>query len=181
LHNKSFDERLLSSKIVYKGKALKLMLNKVLLPTGRRTSREVIEHPGSVGVAPLFDDGKILLINQFRFSARKLLWEIPAGTLESGETPESCARRELEEETGYKANRLQPLFKCYLAPGYSTELMHFFIAIGLKRTIQSLREDEIISIRPISVKKAILMIEQGEIMDAKTICALSYLRASRLI
>src|SRR6266702_8300139 len=144
---KGATEQVTSSRIVYSGRILKLRQDEVrLLPTGRETSREIIEHPGSVGIVPILEEGRIVLIRQFRLAAGEIIWEIPAGTLEKGEAPEACARRELEEETGYRGEIFKPLFECYLAPGYSMELMHFFVASSLKVMKQATEEDEIISV-----------------------------------
>ena len=163
---------------MYDGRAVRLRLDRVKLPTGRETSREIIEHPGSVGILPLLAGNRVLLIRQYRHAVGKTIWEIPAGTMEPGETPKECARRELEEETGYRAKRLLPLFDCYPAPGYSMELMHVFLARGLTPAEQNPEEDEIISVKPVTSERAFRMIKSGQIRDAKTICALSYLRAA---
>ena len=169
---------MLFSQEIYHGKAVRLRKDEVLLPSGRRTTREVVEHPGSVGVVPLIQDGRILLIRQFRLPTGRVIWEIPAGTLVSGETPEQCARRELEEETGYRSRELELLFRSYLAPGYSMELMHFFVARVLEKGEQRPEEDEIIGIEPFPVAKVLEMIGSGSIMDTKTIAATSFLIAT---
>jgi ADP-ribose pyrophosphatase len=171
-------EQITSSQLIYSGRTLKLRRDEVRLPTGRTTSREIIEHPGSVGIVPILGDGRIVLIRQFRLAAGEVIWEIPAGTLEKGEAPEACARRELEEETGYKVEVLKPLFECYLAPGYSMELMHFFVASSLKMAKQAMEEDEIISIQPLEPERIISMIGTREIKDVKTVSAISYLYAT---
>jgi len=177
LQSNDFGEEVLSSSILYSGRAVRLRLDRVRLPSGRETSREIIEHPGSVGILPLLTDNCVLLIRQYRHAVGGTIWEIPAGTMEPGETPRVCAGRELEEETGYRAKSLKPLFDCYAAPGYSMELMHVFLATGLRPTEQRPEEDEIISVEPVENKKAFRMVRSGQIRDAKTICALSYLRA----
>lgn len=178
MQSDSFTERVLSSRILYRGRAVRLRLDQVRLPTGRETSREIIEHPGSVGILPLLPRGRILLIRQYRHAVGQTIWEIPAGTIEPGETPEECAKRELEEETGYRTKSLKPFFRCYAAPGYSMELMHLFLARGLEPVERRPEEDEIISVEPMTSERAFRMIGSGQIRDAKTICALSYLRAS---
>lgn len=174
----NFKEEVLSSSVLHRGRAVRLRLDRVRMPSGRETSREIIEHPGSVGILPLLTRERVLLIRHYRHAVGKTIWEIPAGTMEPGETPEECARRELEEETGYRARRLEPFFECYAAPGYSQELMHVFLARGLERTKRRPEEDEIISVRSLASEKAFRLVESGKIRDAKTICALSYLRAS---
>jgi len=172
-----FREQILSSNFMYRGRAVRLRLDRVRLPTGRETSREIIEHPGSVGILPLATRDRVLLIRQYRHAIGETIWEMPAGTMEPGETPRECAGRELEEETGYRAKSLTPLFDCYPAPGYSMELMHVFLARGLTSAEQKTEEDEIISVKPVTSERAFRMIRSGQIRDAKTICALSYLRA----
>jgi len=175
----SFREEVLSSKVVYNGRAVRLRVDRVKLPSGRETSRDVVEHPGSVAVLPMLMNNCVLLIRQYRHAVGKVIWEIPAGTMESGETPERCARRELEEETGYRAGSCELLFDLYPTPGYSAEQMHVFLARGLKATEGELDEDEIISVKPVMIGRALQMIRRGQIDDGKTIAALSYLRTLR--
>ncbi len=170
-------ERVISSELVYRGRAVTLRRDSIELSTGRRTSREIIEHPGSVAIVP-FLEGRILLIKQFRLATRGVIWEVPAGTLERGEEPEACARRELEEETGYRAGEMEHLFEAYLAPGYSTELMHFFLATSLEKSEQRTEEDEIIRVEPIEPGEVTRMILSNEIRDAKSIAAIAYLQAA---
>jgi ADP-ribose pyrophosphatase len=172
-----FHEQVLSSSVVYDGRAVRLRLDRVRLPNGRETSREIIEHPGSAGILPLLAGNRVILIRQYRHAVGETIWEIPAGTMEPGETPRECAGRELEEETGYRARSLTPLFDCYAAPGYSMELMHVFVAKGLKPKERRPEEDEIISVEPVEGERAFRMIRSGQIRDAKTICALLYVRA----
>jgi ADP-ribose pyrophosphatase len=176
-----FHEEVLSSTVLYSGRAVRLRFDKVRLPNGRETSRDIIEHPGSVGILPLLTGSRILLIRQYRHAVGQTIWEIPAGTMEQGEAPIECARRELEEETGYRARNLRLFFECYIAPGYSAELMRVFLAKGLKPTERRLDEDEIISVEPVPSESVLQMIESGRIRDAKTIAALSYLWASRML
>jgi ADP-ribose pyrophosphatase len=178
LQSNEFREKVLSSSMLYSGRAVRLRVDRVRLPSGRETSREIIEHPGSVGILPLLTGNRVLLIRQYRHAVGGTIWEIPAGTMEPGETPTECAGRELEEETGYRARSLKLLFDCYAAPGYSMELMRVFLARGLKPTEQRPEEDEIISVEPVGSEKTFRMIRSGQIRDAKTICALAYLRAS---
>jgi len=170
-------EKVVSTKIVYNGKILKVSRNEVLIPNGKRAVREILQHPGSVVLAGILDDGRLLMIRQFRLSAGKVLWEIPAGTIEEGEKPEDCAVRELKEETGYTAESMKLLFRCYPTPGYSTEVMHCFLATSLTRHRRELDEDEVISVKPTALEAVFRMIASGEIIDAKTIAVVSYLRA----
>ena len=159
----------------YRGILLKLRVAQVRLPDGYETTREIVEHPGAVAIIPIFDSNRILVTRQYRIAAGRDLVEIPAGTLEDGEKPLSCAKRELTEETGYAARRIRKLFSCYLAPGYSTEKIHFFLATGLVRRKAKQAEDERISTRAFSLAAGVRAIERGQIQDAKTICGLYYL------
>jgi ADP-ribose pyrophosphatase len=174
---RDLEEKVLSSELVYRGRAVSIRKVAVEMPTGRRSSRVIIEHPGSVAVVPLLDDGRLVLIRQFRLAAGGVIWEIPAGHIERGEDPEACARRELEEETGYRAGSVERLFEAYLSPGSSTELMRFFLATGLEKSEQRTEEDEIIDVEPVNVEEAVRMIASNEIRDAKSIAAISYLQA----
>jgi len=163
------------SRILYKGKLFYLTGEEFRLPSGKHVQRETIHHPGSCAIIPLLAKGNVILIRQFRPSTRKTLWEIPAGTLEKGETPYSCAARELVEEIGYRAKKLKKLATFYTSPGFCTEKMHLYIATGLIPLSQNLEEDE--SIRPHSflIRTAKKMIRTGAIQDAKTIVGLSFL------
>lgn len=176
--NDGVTEKVISSRMIYAGRAVRLRRDEVLLSSGRRTAREIIEHPGSVAIAAMLRDGRILMIKQFRLAAGAVIWEIPAGTMEKGETPKACARRELEEETGYRPGTIEHLFKSYPAPGYSMELMHFYLATSLRRTRQATEEDEVITVEAVPPENALRMVASGEIIDTKTICALSYLHAT---
>jgi len=147
----------------------------VKMPDGFETTREIVEHPGAVAIIPLLEPKKILVTRQYRMAAGKHLIEIPAGTLERGESPLLCAKRELVEETGYAARRIRRLFSCYLAPGYSTEKIHFFIATRLVPRKARQAEDERIALRTMDLQEGLRGIERGQIQDAKTICALYYL------
>lgn len=168
-------ELTIDTRNVYSGRLLKLRVDTVKLPNGLETTREIVEHPGAVAIIPILDNKKLLVVKQYRTAARKNLMEIPAGTLEPDEPPLSCARRELNEETGYVARHFRKLFSCYLAPGYSTEKIHFFLATQLVRTKASQAEDEAITVQAMDLHQALKAIERGRIQDAKTISALYYL------
>jgi ADP-ribose pyrophosphatase len=173
------NEVTIDSQNVYSGRLLKLHVDRVKLPNGRETTREIVEHPGAVAIVPVLDNGKLLVVKQYRTVARRRLMEIPAGTLEAGEAPLACARRELIEETGYAARRLTKLFSCYLAPGYSTEKIHFFLASQLVPTKGRQAEDESITVQAVDLHEALKAIGRGKIQDAKTISALYYLATHR--
>ena len=168
-------ESTISSRTIYKGRVLRLHVDRVKLANGRETTREIVEHPGAAAIIPILDNGKLLVVKQYRAATRRQLMEIPAGTLEPGESPLSCAKRELIEETGYAARRVKRLFSCYLAPGYSTEKIHFFLATRLVPAKGKQEEDESIATQAITLRQALRAIERGKIQDAKTISALYYL------
>ncbi len=156
-------------KKVFKGKILSLSVYKLLLG-GRKVTREVIEHPGAAAMLAI-ENGKLLLVRQHRFP-HGIVLEIPAGTLNKNESPRKCAFRELKEETGYEAKKMTPLVKYYPSIGYNMEVIHCFVASGIKKVSElELDEDEIISVVKIDFRKVLNMILSGKIVDSKTICA----------
>lgn len=134
--------------------------------------REVVHHYGSAVIIPVFDDGTVALVRQYRHPAVRYLLEAPAGTLADGERPEAGAARELEEEVGVAAERLEKLSEFFVSPGFLEEKMHVYLATGLKKRQQQLEEDEILEIVRLPIAEALEMITSGEIQDAKTIIGL---------
>lgn len=157
---------------LYNGKIFDVVLEKVTLPNGAIKNREIVRHPGAAAMVPLLDDGKVLLISQYRHAVGKFLWEIPAGTFEPDEAAIECARRELVEETGYEASSFDKLAEILPAPGYTDEHIHIFLATGLKSVKQKLEDDEVLELQPMAFDTALEMITKGEIQDAKTIAGL---------
>jgi len=156
-------------KKIFAGKILSLSLY-TLSVNGRKVIREVIEHRGAAAVLAI-ENGQVLLVRQHRFPHGYVL-EIPAGTLEQGETPKNCAFRELREETGHTAKKMIPLIKYYPSIGYNTEVIHCYVASGIKKVGNlQLDHDEIMSVVKIDLKKVLKMILSGKIVDSKTICA----------
>ena len=141
---------------------------------GGEVIRDVIEHPGAAVILPLLDDGRVVLIRNVRHTVGKVLWELPAGTLEAGEAPDACAAREVEEETGYRAGALAPLTEFFASPGILNERMYGFLATDLVQTSQSLDDDEDIEVFPIPQWQVRDMLKDGHIEDAKTITLLLY-------
>jgi ADP-ribose pyrophosphatase len=140
-----------------------------------KVRRDVVNFPKTVGILPLIEKDKIVLIRQFRFPIKKEIWEIPAGKLDNGEKPELGAKRELKEETGYQAKELRKIGEFYLSPGYSSEYMYLFLAKGLEKGKQSLDEGEKIKeVKIFSKKEVLKMIKTRKIVDAKTILALFF-------
>lgn len=167
-----YPEETIESQSIYSGKILSLRRDTVKIRDGKVAIREIVEHGGAVGIIAFTDEGKIILVRQFRKATGRELIEIPAGTLERGEDPIKCASRELEEETGYVASEIRHIISFYLAPGYSTEIMHIFHASGLQKTRQKLEEDEAVELIDVELDEAISMVRRNEIEDAKTITSL---------
>lgn len=141
-------------------------------PDGRTHVRETIQHPGAVVILPLLDDGRVCLIRNFRIAVGESLVELPAGTLEPPEPPEIAAARELEEETGYRADVIQPLFRFFMSPGILNERMHVYLAAGLREGPSKLEAGELIERLVVGWPEALAMCDDGRIQDAKTIAAL---------
>ena len=159
--------------LIYSGKKINVRKDEVLLDDGRKVLREVIEHPGSAAIIPFISEDEIFLIKQYRHAVKETLYEIPAGTLDKGETFLACAGRELEEEIGYKAGTLEPLIILYPSPGILSETMHLFKATNLIKTQTNYQMDESIkgSVQ-VKLSDALEMVKNGTIRDAKTVCSI---------
>lgn len=156
----------------YRGTLFSFVSEDVTLPNGSRTELAMVRHPGSTAVVPLFDDNAVLMERQYRHAVQDYLLEIPAGTMESGELPLDCARRELEEETGYVAEEFIELSKVLILPAYSDEKIYVYLARDLTLTHQNLDNDEIIDVVKYPIADAMRMIDEGQITDALTILSL---------
>jgi ADP-ribose pyrophosphatase len=161
-----------STTQVYKGSIFDFVTENLKLPNGRDTVMAFIRHPGSIAVVPLLDDNTVVMEVQYRHPVGEYLLEIPAGTLEPGESPLNCAKRELKEETGYHAQELIELGKIHMIPAYSNEEIHVFIARGLTPAEQDLDPDEIIEVVTYPLAKAVQMIDAGKITDTLTIASI---------
>jgi ADP-ribose pyrophosphatase len=170
-----FNEETLAQNMIHHGKIIQLMSNTVRLPNQKNTTRDVVIHPGAVALLPVYDNN-IILVRQYRYAIQQVTLELPAGTLRESENPEECAHRELMEETGYSANRLEKLFECYLAPGYSSEHVTMFLATDLSEQRQDLDEDEFIQVVIVTLPEAIELIHRNKIMDTKTIAGILYFK-----
>jgi len=157
---------------VYSGRVVGVTVETIIFPNGKEATREVVRHPGAVAMVPLLSPGKVVLIKQFRYSTGKALWEIPAGTIEAGETPLACAHRELAEEIGYRAQRMEALGGFYTSPGFCNEFIHLFAAVGLEPAQAQHDMDEQLEAHVLSLDEAMQMLQSGEIIDAKTIIGL---------
>jgi ADP-ribose pyrophosphatase len=160
------------SKHIFTGKVLTINIDTVTLPNGFTVDLEIVRHPGAAAVVPLKDNGMVVLIKQFRHAAGGFIYEIPAGKLHPGEDPLHCAARELEEEIGYVAGRLELLTSILTAPGFTDEVIHIYKATGMTAGRQQLDRDEVLEVLEISLEEAIKMIKAGTIRDAKTIVGL---------
>ena len=172
-------EKQADSKLVYDGKILKVYSDTALLENGKTAPRDVIKHSGGVGVVAVTDDKQIYIVRQFRYPFGKVLTEIPAGKLEYGEDHSECGKRELHEETGCVADEFIYLGCLYPTPAYDTEITHLYLAKGLHKDKQKLDEDEFLEVLTIPLDKAVEMVMNGEIEDAKT--QLGILKAARLL
>ena len=160
------------TETLYKGKLFSFVTEDITLPNGNRTEMAMVHHPGSTAIVPLLDDGKIVMVSQYRHSVRHCLLEIPAGTMESGESPIECAKRELEEETGLVAEEFIELAGVYIIPAYSNEKIYVYLAKGFSLSRQNLDQDEILHVVKHPFEDVIEMINQGFIVDALTVLSI---------
>jgi ADP-ribose pyrophosphatase len=167
------------SQRIFSGKVVTVDIDTVTLPNGVTVDLEIVRHPGAAAVVPLKEDGTVVLIKQFRHAAGGFIYEIPAGKLNRGEDPLDCAARELEEEIGYIAGRLERLTSILTAPGFTDEVIHIYKATGMRAGRQHLDRDEVLEVLEIPLKEAIRMIEAGTIRDAKTIVGLELVNGNR--
>jgi ADP-ribose pyrophosphatase len=168
----------LNRETIYRGKAFNVRRDEVRFPNQHTTYLDIIEHVGAVTILPIDADGRILFVRQYRHATGKELLELPAGALDPGETPESCAMREIREETGYAAGNLTKLGEFYLAPGYSTEYMVVYLATDLHHSPLPGDQDEFITLIPIAVEEAYRLAIRGDVQDGKSLAALLLARPS---
>ena len=172
IHQTNLDEVFVSSQVGFTGRLLQVKIDTVTLPNGKESSREVIQHPGAVGILPVLDDGSIVLVKQYRYPVGTVLYEIPAGKMDIGEAPEVCAPRELSEETGYKAKEWKLLTSIVTTPGFTDEVIHLYLAKGLTKEEQHTDEDEFIDVVAFTPEQVKKMVLEKDIFDAKTLSAL---------
>ncbi len=168
-----------SSRRVYEGKVINVDRDRVRFPDGSEGELEMVRHPGASAVIPFLtdpegDDPQILLIKQYRYAAEDFIYEIPAGKLDGDEDPADCARRELQEETGCTAARIEHLYTFYTTPGFTDERIHAFMATGLARGDVKHEKDEFMSLETVTLSRALELIKIGEINDAKTALSILY-------
>jgi ADP-ribose pyrophosphatase len=164
----------LQSEVVFQGKVFGVRRDRLREPGGAEVTREVVTHSGSVVLLPVFPDGRILLVRQYRHAIGTFLWELVAGRIELGETALTSARRELVEETGYTARRLEKLLDVFPTPGFVSERMIVYLAAGLRAGVSQPEADENIVSRKFSVRELERMIRRGKLRDAKSIAAILY-------
>lgn len=168
-----YEEKTMKCERVYEGKILNLRIDTVELPEKKYSKREIVEHPGGVGIVPITEDNSIVLVKQYRKAVNRMLYEIPAGKLEVNEEPRETAIRELQEETGYKANELKYLLEFYTSPGYCNEKIYLFLASGLVEGESSPDNGEFIEQQKFNINELLKMIDRGEILDSKTIIGIN--------
>jgi len=175
------EDVIIDRKEIYSGIIVKLHLDTIRLPSGKTALREVVSHPGGVVALPVLDDGRVLLIRQFRYPLGKFILELPAGKLDHNLPPRDTIALEIEEECGYRAAALE--FQCsfYTSPGISNEIIHFFTARGLTPVSQSLQEGEHITVEALSLEECLNKMESGEIADAKTILGILWYRRKLIV
>jgi len=169
-------ESTISTTVVYKGDFLDVRQDEVLLPNGETGTREWINHPGAVVIVPILPNGEIALIKQFRYAAGSEFIELPAGKLDAGEDPEECALRELEEEIGYRANKIKFLANIHPAIGFTNEIMGVFLAENLEKTEHNRDKDEFLELVPTTLTEALNLVWENKITDVKSIIGLLWLQ-----
>ena len=169
----------------YMGNFINMFIDKVRLPNKHIVDIEYIDHPGAAAIVPVDNDGNIIMVRQFRYAASGFIWEIPAGKIDNGEAPEICAARELQEETGFSCDQLEPLGFIWTTPGFTNEKIWLYLARNLELCTQALEDSEVLTVEKVPVSKAIEDAKKGLINDAKTVCGLlraePFLKQSGLI
>jgi ADP-ribose pyrophosphatase len=168
----NLDEKTVKENVIYNGRIISLSNDTVELPNGKNASREVVKHPGGVGIVALTEKGEVLLVNQFRYPYKAQILEIPAGKLTPGEDPLECGKRELREETGAAAEEYTSLGRLFPSPGYTNEIIYMYLAKNLSYGEMQLDDDEFLDVIKMPLKEAIDMVMSGELVDSKTQIAL---------
>lgn len=169
----------LGTREIYRGRTFNVDVDRVHLPNGREVELELVHHRGAAAVVPVMEDGTVLLVRQYRYATGGWLLEIPAGKLDGGESPETCAAREAEEEVGYRPGKLEPLGWIWTTPGFADEKIWLYLATDLQVAQQGLEDDEVLSIERVPLAEAVEKAFRGEIHDSKS--AIALMRASRVL
>lgn len=167
-------ENTIETKEIFSGRIIKVRVDTVILPDGGESTREVVEHAGAVAVVAVDNDNNIIMVRQYRKPVERVMLEIPAGTMEKGEDPLECAKRELKEETGFTALHWKKILSYYSAPGFTDEHLHLYLASGLAGGEIELDEDEFVETMRLPLPEAYRMIFEGEIADGKSIIGIQY-------
>lgn len=172
-------EKVIGTETIFNGRIITVRVDSVELPNGKQSKREVVEHHGGVGIIAVTPDKDVFMVSQYRIAANSIMLEIPAGKLELGEDPLEAGKRELEEETGYKANKIIPLGSYYATPGYCEEKLTIYLATNLEYVGQHLDENEFLEVTKIPLDKLYDMVMNNEIHDCKT--AIAILKAKSIL
>ena len=172
-------ETFVSKKTVWRGNAVNFDVDTVRLPNGKLATREFMNHPGAVGVVPFLDRDTIVMVRQYRHPVGEVTLELPAGKLDAGESVLTCLKRELREETGYTARKLVPLLRYWPTPAFADEVLHHYVATGLKAGKMNTDEDEFLERVTMPFRKAVEMVRRGKIKDSKTVVGLLACAVSR--
>lgn len=171
-------EKTISTETILQGKVIQVDIEEVALPNGNKSKREIVRHPGAVGIIALTPEKKIVLVKQFRKPLNRVILEIPAGKLETGEEPKHSAKRELEEETGYVCEEIEHIVSFYTSPGFADELVHIYYADKIEQAADGAKpdDDEFVDMIEVTIDEAVKLIEDQKIYDAKTVYAIQYLQ-----
>ena len=164
--------QLVSREEIFRGRVVDLRVDRVRLPNGKESALEVIRHPGAAAVVPLNEAGEVVLVRQYRYAVGEWLLEVPAGKLDPGEDPAACAVREVEEETGLRPGKLEPLGAIWTTPGFTDEKIWLYLATELAAGTQALEDDEPLSVVQVPIAEAVRKVHDGGICDSKSVCAL---------
>ncbi|MFV0441625.1 MAG: NUDIX domain-containing protein [Lachnospirales bacterium] len=168
------EHKIVSSKEMYKGKIFTIKQDEITLPDGKIGKRDILIHSGAAAVLPVDENGNIILVRQYRHPIKETILELPAGKLEVGEDPMLCGKRELEEEIGYTSSDFTFMFKTAIAVGYSSEIIHIYLAKDLVKGVQNLDDGEFLDVETYTLDEVLKMIKNGEITDSKTIATVLY-------
>ncbi|MDQ0299535.1 ADP-ribose pyrophosphatase [Salibacterium salarium] len=171
-----FNEKTLHKESIYEGKIVDVSVHDVELPDGKTSKREIINHPGAVAIIAVTNENKMVMVRQFRKALEKELLEIPAGKLEDNEDPLSSAARELEEETGYKTNKLTKVMSFYTSPGFADEIIHIYETEHLYEGVTYTDDDEFVELVEVTLEEAERLMKEEKIHDAKTVFAVQYVK-----
>lgn len=165
-------ERFVSKKTIWRGRAVDFRVDTVKLPNGKKATREFLDHPGAVGIVPFLNKDTVVMVRQYRHPVGEVTLELPAGKLDKGENPLACVKRELAEETGYTAKKISRLVDYWPTPAFANEVLHLYVATGLKPGKMNTDDDEFLQCVTVPLKTAMRMVLDGRIKDSKTIIGL---------